>query len=432
MKKELKINNKDINIDLIDILSHIDPTNTNKFLPLLVNELKENTLGQIITKQPHQMHEFRHSINEGCKLSDYTEDDFLKMPMPLINYIHGINSFFSDYNNLNINLREMLSRFEELCQKNIIINNDIQQYKNLSEVKLAVDNAEFLLMLKDQDSKKQVLFDSDSWLLIRPLTFETSVKYGYGTKWCTAMRNNSEYFNRYSKDFALLYLFNKKTKEKFGVQIVTREGNPENEGSSQPINGFYTKTSDGICIYNEFYVGAINIYNAADNQVDSFKAKIPDYIMKMLYNPAITDQSNYHYMLKNAKEYAEKIDNEYQPYEKILAEPEAEPAFGHIEHIPTEVANEPIDGETFFETVRTSPVSVETYIGELVKVLNQRKRNIFTRIFGNKKLIILFTPPEGVEAISRNNILNSALKNTNYNVLVFPSSDGQTRYEILK
>jgi hypothetical protein len=54
---------------------------------------------------------------------------------------------------------------------------------------------------EEKDLENQVLkiYDNDEWLLLRPLTFNASKKYGANTKWCTTTEHNNEYFHKYTK-----------------------------------------------------------------------------------------------------------------------------------------------------------------------------------------------------------------------------------------
>ena len=67
------------------------------------------------------------------------------------------------------------------------------------------------LKMFNKELRNQVVvdYDSDEWLLIRPITFESSIKYGAGTKWYTTSESNPDHFFRYSKRGCLIYIINK-------------------------------------------------------------------------------------------------------------------------------------------------------------------------------------------------------------------------------
>jgi hypothetical protein len=63
--------------------------------------------------------------------------------------------------------------------------------------------------------KIERIFSSNEWLIIVPLTYEASCKYGAGTRWCTASSKYSNFYEQYSKDGPLYILIHKETQEKW-------------------------------------------------------------------------------------------------------------------------------------------------------------------------------------------------------------------------
>jgi hypothetical protein len=99
--------------------------------------------------------------------------------------------------------------------------------------------------LKKSRKEISVVYEDDEIMMLKPLSFEASLKYGAGTKWCTAMKNEPEYFYRYSKNGILIYLINKKTGRKFG------------------------------CHSERFDNNRVQIYNEIDQVIDSFHMGLP-------------------------------------------------------------------------------------------------------------------------------------------------------------
>ena len=60
-------------------------------------------------------------------------------------------------------------------------------------------------LLKNARKEILVIYEDDEVMMFKPLTFESSLKYGSGTKWCTAMKSEPEYFYRYSRNGILIY-----------------------------------------------------------------------------------------------------------------------------------------------------------------------------------------------------------------------------------
>ena len=65
--------------------------------------------------------------------------------------------------------------------------------------------------LKGLENETIKVYEDDVWLLVRPLSYLSSKKYGSNTKWCTTTESNSEYFIKYSSKGVLIYCINKKT-----------------------------------------------------------------------------------------------------------------------------------------------------------------------------------------------------------------------------
>ena len=63
--------------------------------------------------------------------------------------------------------------------------------------------------------KIERIFSSNEWLIIVPLTYEASCKYGAGTRWCTASSKTSRHYDQYSEDGPLYILIHKETQEKW-------------------------------------------------------------------------------------------------------------------------------------------------------------------------------------------------------------------------
>jgi hypothetical protein len=87
---------------------------------------------------------------------------------------------------------------------------DINKY-NLHQLSTALDKHKDTS--KSQQKKSfdtsgaKKIFEDKNILIVRPLTFEASCKYGSGTRWCTTMAGQSSYFeNHTSKDQALYYI----------------------------------------------------------------------------------------------------------------------------------------------------------------------------------------------------------------------------------
>ena len=134
--------------------------------------------------------------------------------------------------------------------------NDISQYNSFDEIREAVKIASFKQAEKDLKSSTHIVYEDDKWLMIKPLTFESSKKYGSSTKWCTTMVNNPDYFYNYSENGVLIYIFNKVTNIKTAAHIRLKE-----KGR---------------------YDNPVKLYNEQDVETDSYLLQLPKQVMEAL------------------------------------------------------------------------------------------------------------------------------------------------------
>jgi len=95
-----------------------------------------------------------------------------------------------------------------------IQNKDIYspQYFHYNDLKTVVEKAQ---ELKDENEFKReehidIIIENDDVLLLRPKTYRGSLKYGSGTRWCTASKHSAVTYNNYYRNGWLFYLIRKK------------------------------------------------------------------------------------------------------------------------------------------------------------------------------------------------------------------------------
>jgi hypothetical protein len=95
---------------------------------------------------------------------------------------------------------------------------DINQYKSLSElednIKVVEKKIQQRELEKDAKRDRDILYKDGRWLVVVPKSHEASCKYGAGTKWCVTMKDDSTYWNRYSKNAMFFFIFDKTKDEK--------------------------------------------------------------------------------------------------------------------------------------------------------------------------------------------------------------------------
>jgi hypothetical protein len=96
-----------------------------------------------------------------------------------------------------------------------IQNKDIysSEYSDYHKLKVVVEAAIEIKIEKEfkREDHIDVIYEDNNILLLRPKTFQGSLKYGSGTRWCTASKYNPSTFNNYTRNGWLFYIIRKKT-----------------------------------------------------------------------------------------------------------------------------------------------------------------------------------------------------------------------------
>ena len=108
-------------------------------------------------------------------------------------------------------------KFVSLNENKLIERKDITSYNSISEIKQEVSIAEIKQLDKLMEKQIIKLYETDEWLVIKPLTWESSLKYGSSTRWCIAGRSSEDLFYRYARGGIIIYSLNKKT----GYRVAT-------------------------------------------------------------------------------------------------------------------------------------------------------------------------------------------------------------------
>jgi hypothetical protein len=234
MKKEIKKQHPTLDVSLIDVLAKIDPSKTNKYLPFLIKQVN------------NRLDELNKSMKEHNSNKVFGID--------LDNYIQ-LNILLSIVDNQYVTRDQLqtLQIFNELLEQNRIEENDITKYKDFDQIQKAIDESMVKYEYKNKEKGIAVLVDNDDYLIVRPLTYEASKKYGANTKWCTASNSTSSQFIEYTQNGILAYVINKKT---------------------------YDKTAIHIWINSDGEFRETTFWNAKDSRIDSMESGIESALIK--------------------------------------------------------------------------------------------------------------------------------------------------------
>jgi hypothetical protein len=210
--RDLKTNTENM-VNIVDIIEMFIPDKKSKYTDMVLR----------LMKLTPNMEEHRREIIDYFKNSYNVEaSDIEKFNgIQLLVVYKFVESFF------NSNDLEMIRKFCEYNERNLISQNDLTQYKTFEDVSTQVNIADIKVEMRELENEVVRVHEDDEWLLVRPMTFLASKKYGSNTKWCTTSENNPEYFLKYAERGVLIYCMNKKTGYKVASFYSLKKSDPE-------------------------------------------------------------------------------------------------------------------------------------------------------------------------------------------------------------
>tara|TARA_R110001583_G_scaffold179793_1_gene336716 strand:+ start:532 stop:1527 length:996 start_codon:yes stop_codon:yes gene_type:complete len=193
--KKIRLDNKEYNKSILDLLRLLDPSKTGKFMTILLNELKFYT-----NSVPIGHRDIRRLSNQ-IEISNVIHEELLGVLIECVGGVDIIND---------------LEKFEVLCEEGLVDITDIQEYRSLGEVSLVVIDAEEKRRNKNSSPQKEMVLIHPDYLILKPLNVFASKKYGASTKWCTSSRDPQSFY-QYSEKGILIYILSKKDKTKWAV-----------------------------------------------------------------------------------------------------------------------------------------------------------------------------------------------------------------------
>jgi hypothetical protein len=186
----------------VDIINMIDISKTNKYSEMILRVLMNHHVNARYDND--EIKHFKETIKEILNIDTEGMDD-----VSLIMIHQKLDMF----NRQDI---QMIKNFMSLNEAKVLGGIDVSTVKTFQDI----HNYTSLASLKSitNEFRKQVKIDYEDleWLILRPFSFESSCKYGAGTKWCTTSESNPDHFFRYTKNGVLIYVINKKTGDKVG------------------------------------------------------------------------------------------------------------------------------------------------------------------------------------------------------------------------
>ena len=252
---ELKKQYPELNITMFDLMVRLDTTKTHKYLPLMCKIFgKRFNVKEIWYKDELSINTLEmqsNLINKGISTDGLTDNQMFYLSNYMTEYFTT-----ETYHTLNL--------FMEYMDKNMIEKNDVTSYKDIDDIRGAVTLATMKGLTKELEGQVIKEYEDEKWVVVRPLTFSASAKYGSSTRWCTTYQKEKNYFEKYWRRGILVYFINKETGYKFA--------------------GY--KGLDGD---SEF-----SFWNAEDSRVDYLDVDADDYlypIVKKIFRSEFTNKN---------------------------------------------------------------------------------------------------------------------------------------------
>jgi len=249
---ELKKQYPELNISIFDMMTRMDISKSYKYLPLMCKIFgKRFNTKQLWAKEDHLesiLLNQSNLISRGISTDGLTD-----------NQVYVINTFLDHYNSDTFTT---ITEFMEYMDNGQIENTDVTSYKDIDDIRGAVTLAVMKELQKGLEGQVIKEFEDDKWVIVRPLTFSASIKYGASTRWCTTYQREKQYFEKYWRKGILVYFINKQTGYKFA--------------------GY-----KGIYDDNE-----MSFWNAEDSRVDYLYVDADDYLFPIVKKIFKSEQSN--------------------------------------------------------------------------------------------------------------------------------------------
>jgi hypothetical protein len=235
--KDLKDKYPALGMSVLDVLSMMDPTKTNRYLPVIASIFNQEVMKRV---NGSDIEYFKGKLDE----MGFSEGVSKGMSDSELRTLYHMSDLISQ------DAIKIVNEFMNLNERGLIEDNDILKYKNITDLSQAISIAQMKSVDKEMASHVIRCFEDDEWLVLRPLTFASSCKYGAATKWCTTATSEPNHFHRYWNRGALIYILNKQT----GYKVATQKYYDEDDRST--------------------------LWNAADREVNWADVDVPAYIFE--------------------------------------------------------------------------------------------------------------------------------------------------------
>jgi hypothetical protein len=197
---ELKKQHPNYALSAIDIFKMMSPNQSSKYIEMLIKLDKDRRESSSNSEPSMRNQVIEIMVNWGI---DY-------------NYLEtfDLETLWFVFNSMNYLMNEsnirLFNKFASYNERKLIENNDVTSYSSWDQIEQAVSLADVKQLDKKLEKEIKKVYEDDTWISLRPLSLEASMKYGANTKWCTTTESG-QYYARYSSRGVLIYNINKKT-----------------------------------------------------------------------------------------------------------------------------------------------------------------------------------------------------------------------------
>jgi hypothetical protein len=206
-------------------------------------------------------------------------------------FLSQTNFKYGDFllNNLHSNssveeVVEMIDLVKEFDRfQSALPEKDINKYNNFTLANAIKTHKE---KSKSQQKKVDVsgaekIYEDSNILIVKPLTYEASCKYGSGTRWCTTMANTPTYFKQYTEghDQSLYYIILKKFDRNNKFYKIAIHKKPGEETWYDSTDERMTDREKDV-----FSLGAPKVIETIRNDWDKDQEKYQQYIFDKIFD----------------------------------------------------------------------------------------------------------------------------------------------------
>jgi len=278
-----------LDISLLDILSSLDNTKSHKYLQMLCKIFaKSYTFDK---KYFSDYEQYKREIHSTLNCYEVRVDE-----NESVNFI--VHRFLENF--FNKSDVQIFNRFREYNERGLIDKNDITKYSEFSDIRGAVSLCEMKVLEKELESQVHKEYEDDTWVILRPLSFQASAKYGSSTKWCTTYGHDKQYFFKYFHNGTLVYFINKKTG--------------------------YKAAMHGLVYENHEKIQEISFWNAEDTRCDFFDIELDDYLFSIIKRIVSDNKTNSDFLTQiKLLEVAKECDSVFRLMDEKIRNVEVEP-----------------------------------------------------------------------------------------------------------